>query len=360
MIVSEARISANRRNSLKSTGPRTLEGKARSRANALKHGLCASIVVPESAELVQARSSQWYFALKPQNPHQGWLVDQVAILSLRIDRCERTERRERDKVCLRAELTWDDDRRLEAEVLGGLLARKPAETVETLRRTPQGCEWLMTRWAMLAYAADTSQGAGWTADQTALAFDLLATPATFREGRKPGASIDFEGNLIDSDADPAIVARREIAALKERRAIVEGLDEVERALASADLSTDKDPELRRLRRYESALHTRLRWCLAQIHYKSPYEREHPGLRPGWIDQPRPASKPEPLSKDEVAAKGHPAGSLVPPFDLEPDEYPEPGQVADIPKILASRREKKVAKAESRREARRRKLEKLRA
>ncbi len=42
-MVSEKRLAANRRNALRSTGPRTSEGKARSRLNAIKHGLSASI-----------------------------------------------------------------------------------------------------------------------------------------------------------------------------------------------------------------------------------------------------------------------------------------------------------------------------
>ena len=58
MIVSEARIAANRRNALLSTGPKTAEGKVRSRANALKHGLCASVCVPESLETINARAAE--------------------------------------------------------------------------------------------------------------------------------------------------------------------------------------------------------------------------------------------------------------------------------------------------------------
>ena len=39
MAASKARILANRKNSLKSTGPRTAVGKKRSSANSRKHGL---------------------------------------------------------------------------------------------------------------------------------------------------------------------------------------------------------------------------------------------------------------------------------------------------------------------------------
>jgi hypothetical protein len=43
--VSLAKIEANRRNAQRSTGPKTEEGKSRSRRNAFKHGLLASALV---------------------------------------------------------------------------------------------------------------------------------------------------------------------------------------------------------------------------------------------------------------------------------------------------------------------------
>ncbi|WP_435009958.1 hypothetical protein P12x_001177 [Tundrisphaera lichenicola] len=357
MIVSDARREANRRNALKSTGPKTPEGKERSRANALKHGLCSAIVVPESVEAIQERSSAYYYTLKPQNQFHGWLVNEVALISLRIDRCERIERRVRDKISLRAELTWDDDRIAQAATLGAQIGKRPEEVAEALRRTPQGCDWLMKRWAMLAYVADR-KGA-WSLEQSRLAFDLMGTPIEFREGHEPGALIDQEGRLIGPPEGPASVARREIAALKERRELVADLDEVNRELALADLTTDEDPELRRLRRYESTLHRRLRWCLAQIKYESPHRAAHPDLAPNW--ESRTSSRSESRASNESDPGGSQAlaeeAALEAPADLELDPMPGSGVDRDIPMILAPKIERR---SDSRRDVRVREPERLRA
>ncbi|WP_435005111.1 hypothetical protein P12x_003003 [Tundrisphaera lichenicola] len=357
MIVSEARLAANRRNALRSSGPKTEEGKAKSRANALKHGLCSSVVVPESLEAVQERASAYYHTLKPQNQFHSWLVDRVAILSLRIDRCERIERRVRDKIALRAELTWEDDRKREAATLGGMIGERPEEVVEALRRTPQGCEWLMSRWAMLAHVADLK--GCWTPDQTRLAFDLLGTPAEFREGQRPGTWLDPEGKVIEGADDPAGVARREIAALKERRELVGDLDEVNRALTCSDLTTDEDPELRRLRRYESTLHRRLRWCLAQIKFESPHRSPNPDLKPQWVArldaEPAPPETESPQARNEPIQAGE-EGLIA----RDREEIPDPVAASEPSMTLPTRAERRIHRAETRRGARQRKLERLRA
>ena len=44
-MISSKQIDANRRNSLKSTGPKTEAGKQASRCNAVRHGLTAETVI---------------------------------------------------------------------------------------------------------------------------------------------------------------------------------------------------------------------------------------------------------------------------------------------------------------------------
>ena len=358
MICSEAKLAANRANALKSTGPRTEEGKARSRANALKHGLCASVVVVEDPAMVQRRAIEMFDTLKPQNEFHCWLVEIASITTIRLDRNIRMERRVRDKVSLRAALTWDDDRRLDAERLGRRLAERPGEVVEELRRTPQGCDWLLTRWAMLAHAADKNQA--WTAGQARLAFQLLGTPSEFRDDFTPGLALDLDGVVLADPSDPASVARREIALLKEHKAVVADLDEAERSLTEADLTNESDAELRRLRRYENGLHRRLRWALAELRVQSPYRLPDASLRPNYQIDSVPDLKPERPHPDEVAAANHPKNSWSPPFDLDPDEVPPTGQKPDLPVILQARRIKRLAKAEARRQVKRRKMDQLHA
>ena len=100
----------------------------------------------------------------------------------------------------------------EAEEVGTRLAIDPARTVERLRKTPQGCDWLMRRWALLAHAAD--RAGSWTAAQTALAFDLLAVPEGFRDGA-PGKVIDGDGRADVATkgtmSPPAAISRKKNA-----------------------------------------------------------------------------------------------------------------------------------------------------
>ncbi len=77
MTASATRIAANRRNCASSTGPRTIEGKEKSRANALKHGLCSSVVEAEDpGDVLERAAALDAFASPPSGSFvSAWLVE---------------------------------------------------------------------------------------------------------------------------------------------------------------------------------------------------------------------------------------------------------------------------------------------
>src|SRR5215469_16925263 len=79
-MASEKHIAANRRNASRSTGPKTAEGKARMRLNALKHGLTAdTVVLPgEDPAALEARVDAWKDDLRPGGALEDYLVERAA------------------------------------------------------------------------------------------------------------------------------------------------------------------------------------------------------------------------------------------------------------------------------------------
>jgi hypothetical protein len=78
-MATEAQIRANRANALKSTGPRSVEGKAVTRFNALKHGLdAASVVFPgENPAAYDFMVATYDEELQPQTPTERFHVDSM-------------------------------------------------------------------------------------------------------------------------------------------------------------------------------------------------------------------------------------------------------------------------------------------
>src|SRR3954462_14574520 len=92
---SPRRLAANRRNALKSTGPRTSAGKKRSSRNALKHGLCAStaIVTSEDAPTFAIFLAELEEELQPITIMQKTLFPQIANLIWRLRRMPEAQAR---------------------------------------------------------------------------------------------------------------------------------------------------------------------------------------------------------------------------------------------------------------------------
>src|SRR5436305_13780745 len=85
---SERRRAANRANAQLSTGPRTVEGKARSSLNAVKTGLCGRAVLLADAEEARAyrahvaRLLEWW---APANVEEHALVQSLADTQWRLE-----------------------------------------------------------------------------------------------------------------------------------------------------------------------------------------------------------------------------------------------------------------------------------
>jgi hypothetical protein len=93
IMSSERQIEANRRNAQKSTGPRTAEGKDRSRFNAVTHGMTAKFdALPgEDSDALKGRIDAWTADLKPRNPLERDLIERAARVSWQLERVERAQ-----------------------------------------------------------------------------------------------------------------------------------------------------------------------------------------------------------------------------------------------------------------------------
>lgn len=96
-MTSQKQIEANRRNSLKSTGPITPEGKATVSQNAVTHGLHATKIVlnsphyKENPEEYNHLLASLYWELKPEGVLQQHLVHKIADALWRYKRAIRAE-----------------------------------------------------------------------------------------------------------------------------------------------------------------------------------------------------------------------------------------------------------------------------
>jgi hypothetical protein len=87
-MTTEAKLIANRLNSLKSTGPRTIEGKAVASQNSVKHGLLAEsdVILSENQADFEQYRQQLLDELSPVSPMESILAERIVTLSWRLKR----------------------------------------------------------------------------------------------------------------------------------------------------------------------------------------------------------------------------------------------------------------------------------
>ncbi len=168
MPASEARILANKANSSKSTGPKTPEGKIRSRANGLKHGMTGSgVVIPgedaDEVELLEPRLLPGRASI-PRRPSGAMMVVQLATLSVRMERGARQESATLATRARHAVDDFDEARFQEAEHLFQGLAESPRENLRKLRKSPKGVDRLLLAWNNLRNDLTRTFQPQWTED----------------------------------------------------------------------------------------------------------------------------------------------------------------------------------------------------
>jgi hypothetical protein len=218
-------------------------------------GELARLVALETARLAAAGDAKIIHGLR------SWLTRHAQELNERIEREEAAGQAYLERHARRARRFWDHDRRQEAEALGQHLASNPPAIAEELQLTPQGCDWMITRWELLARSAERESG--WTPTQAAQAFDLLGTPRAERSGL-PGAAVEQGSFTNKLRHGPTALAREQIRLLRKQKAEVADTDAFERVLIEARLPVIPPPELLALRESIAELQQRIRRCLRQL------------------------------------------------------------------------------------------------
>jgi hypothetical protein len=173
MVASEARILADRQNCLKSTGP-SEAGKLHSRRNGLKHGLTASVVLPEGdGDEIERRTSALAADLDPKSPLGAILIRQMATLSVKMERGAKQESEALAARVRHAADAFDEARIDEAKRLFAGLADDPREAVRKLRKSPEGVDRLVMAWRDLRSGLTARYYPGWLDAEFDLAARLL-------------------------------------------------------------------------------------------------------------------------------------------------------------------------------------------
>jgi hypothetical protein len=160
-MTSPARISANQDNAKHSTGPRSPEGKERSKMNALKHGLRAeTIVLPtEDPAEFDAMLGEWMDEWDPPTGTRRQLVRQAVAAAWRVNRSVRVEAAALSVRANKALDTWDRRRDAALDANIARLMTEPRQALQGLKGSRHGVARLIALWEGLVEAL--AETGGW-------------------------------------------------------------------------------------------------------------------------------------------------------------------------------------------------------
>ncbi len=352
MTCSPARLAANQRNSLLSTGPRTQAGKARSRCNALKHGLTgAGVVLPdEDAAEIDRRFEEFQDELNPAGGVGRHLARRAAMLSVRLDRCVRHEAAATASKMRRAGADFERERLAEVDAAMSWIASEPATQVRKLRSMPEGVDRMIAAFLDLRHELDEVGAARWDWTYGMRLVDLTGSrygdmPVSRLRALSDAVGGDFQHLLAGDGDDLGPIQRRtwardrlveridaEVAALRTHR---ETLDpeavEEERAGAEARALFDPSKEAILARKYEAAAERGFFRTLRELREVEAASRaEDPDATPGLPEEGMGSSFPadEEPEPDEARQPAPPRNDL---FQTRP--HTPAGHPAERPRSL---------------------------
>ena len=273
MPCSAAQLAANRANALKSTGPKTPEGKDRARRNGLKHGLTGQGVVIAAADADEAarRYETLEIEMAPKHDLARQLVGRVALITLKLDRSSEQETKTISHAMRHAIARFDDTRLAEVEKAYSWLAAEPATHARRLRTSPEGIDRILASMHRLKDDLSDPEGIRWGWEHSdhlhhLMGLRRLEVPASRPRALSEAIDGNFQylrqsegGDLAKGDRQPWAVEQLlgliegEIAKLVELRG---NLDletlALDRAEAPARAMFDGSKESILARKYEAA------------------------------------------------------------------------------------------------------------
>jgi hypothetical protein len=346
MPASPEQIAANRENSARSTGPKTPEGKARSRRNALKHGLTgAGVALPsEDSARIEERFQDIEAEFRPTRRFSQALAYRIAFLMTRLERCMRFDRAHYSGLVRAARAKFDDARKARVEELADDLDSRCATASRRLQEMPEGIDWLLSQWAILRDDLTNPDGHNWGPNHLGRTRLLRGiAPSTLRASREYTIAevvsgffsnvADLKSPEVEALDDKAKIewARlellqlvdAEIARLKEAQAKINLATIAEEREESVDRALfDASKEMILARKYEAATERAIDKALNQfdqvemtMHECADYDAtEEPGI-----------------VRDELASFGNPPDPVDEPE--EPEEKAEPEVEFEAPKAV---------------------------
>ncbi len=279
-MATQAQIDANRKNALKSTGPKSKPGKDKTRFNGLKHGLRAEqLVLPgEDPAEFAAELKGWSDDWNPQSHTRAVLCERAAAASWRLRRSVRVEAARLRGLADAAAERFDAETREAIERAVALFQTDPQAALARLRSHAAGVDHLIACWGGIAGVLARGPAA-WDADHYHASLMALLGHLPDADPRQAGPTALASARLLlvgDPDVDPlsdgeakravATILRAseaERARLRATRARLEDTEELRRrAIGVACVDTSREAVL--LHRYEMAHDRSLRATLKEL------------------------------------------------------------------------------------------------